>query len=110
MDDPTAGRAGLHEAAFRRVNENIRSGTTVVDAEQPLGFVCECAVLGCTAIVELTLPEYEQVRADPRRFLTAEGHDLPEVERVVGRCRDHLVVEKVADEAVSIAEATDPRG
>lgn len=109
MDDPTAVRAGLNEAAFRRVNESIRSGTTVADVERPFGFVCECAVIGCNAVIELTLPEYERVRRDPHRFLIAPGHELAEVERVVERHDDHAVVEKVGGHARAVAEASDPR-
>lgn len=109
MDDPTAVRAGLNEAAFRRVNEGIRAGTGLADATRAFGFVCECAVVGCNQVIELTLPEYERVRRYPRRFVVAVGHDLPEVERVVERRGDHTVVEKLDGPATAVVEATDPR-
>lgn len=109
MDDPTARRAGLNEAAFRRVNESIRSSTTLADADRRFGFVCECAVIGCTAVVELTLPEYERLRSDPRRFVLAPGHELPEIERVVEDTPRFAVVEKTAEAGRVVAEQSDPR-
>jgi hypothetical protein len=37
------------------------------------------------------------------------GHEVLDVERVVGRDDDYVVVEKVPQEAVRVAEETDPR-
>jgi hypothetical protein len=72
-------------------------------------FRCECARLGCTEIIELSVDEYEEVRANPRRFIVADGHQQPEFETVVERRSDYLVVEK-RDEAGRMAEVTNPRG
>ena len=56
----------------------------------------------------MSVEAYEAVRASPRRFLVLEGHETPEVERVVERHPAYVVVEKL-DEAARVAEETDPR-
>jgi hypothetical protein len=97
-------RAGFNEAAFREVNEHIEASP----AAGRLTFRCECARLGCTDLLELGRAEYEAVRAHPRRFLVAVGHELPAVEEVVERHDDYLVVEKHGASG-GVAERADPR-
>ncbi len=101
-------RAGANESAFREVNEAIERGQWPGDEANQVSFRCECAELGCTEIIELTVGEYERVRANPRRFIVAVGHEQPEVETVVERSADYVVVEK-RDRAADLAEANDPR-
>jgi hypothetical protein len=101
-------RKGLNEARFREVNEAIERGHPAQGVDEPVAFSCECGVLGCNVLVELTVVEYEAVRADARRFLLVPGHDDPEVERVVLQRPDYVVVEKFG-EAGRAAESTDPR-
>jgi hypothetical protein len=48
------------------------------------------------------------VRENPRRFLVLPGHEDLQVDRVMERHKDYLVVEKVA-KASEIAEEHDPR-
>jgi hypothetical protein len=109
MSSEKKERAGVSEAAFRAVNEAIERGQWPGEEASAVRFRCECARLGCTEIIELTVAEYERVRASPRRFVVAIGHEQPDVETVVERDLDYLVVEK-RDEAGALAEATDPRG
>jgi hypothetical protein len=101
-------RIARNEAAFRRVNESLEAERPPADPGRALPFVCECAKLGCTAPVELTAAEYEELRGHPRRFIVADGHVAPG-EIVVARHGDHLIVEK-AGEAGAIAAELDPRG
>jgi hypothetical protein len=53
--------------------------------------------------------EYEDVRADPRRFVVVPGHERSELETVIRAERDYVVVQK-REEAGVRAEKTDPRG
>lgn len=108
MDETTQRRVAANESSFRELNESIERGRWPGEEEAPAAFRCECAQLGCSQMLELTVREYERVRAHPRRFLVADDHHLPEVEDVVERFENYLVVEK-RGEAGELAEATDPR-
>lgn len=109
MNDERQRRGGAGEAVFRRINEAIERGQWPGDEADQVSFRCECARLGCTQIIEMTVGEYERVRRSPRRFVVAIGHEQPDVESVVDRRTDYLVVEK-RDTAAEVAEATDQRG
>jgi hypothetical protein len=108
LDDELQRRLASNEAVFRKVNEGIERGQWPGDENQSVGFRCECARLGCNSLVELTPHEYERVRSNPRRFVMIAGHELPEVEHVVGRTDGYFVVEK-HDQAGVLAQETDPR-
>jgi hypothetical protein len=59
-------------------------------------------------LLTLTPSEYEQIRSDPRHFVVLAGHELPDVERIVERRGEIVIVEKV-DAAADEAQARDPR-
>lgn len=103
-----AGRIGRNEGLFRQVNEAIARGLWPEDRMRLVGFRCECARLDCNTPIQLTLSEYEHIRASPRRFAVVRGHEIPGVETVVETHPGYLVVEK-EHEAGAVAEATDPR-
>jgi hypothetical protein len=108
VDDELQRRLASNEAVFREVNEGIERGQWPGEDSEPVGFRCECARLGCNRLLELTVPEYEHVRAHPRRFVMVRGHELPTVETVVEQMPGYLIVEK-RDETGEHAEETDPR-
>jgi hypothetical protein len=88
-------RAARNEALFREVNDNIagledRYGTTTTE---PV-FVCECADAGCTERLAVEPDVYRRVREQGRLFLVLPGHEDPQLERIVERHRDYLIVEK----------------
>lgn len=89
---------------FRAANEAILGPARGRD---PLTFICECGDEMCFDVIELTLEEYESVRADGRCFAIASGHEgdgdsvLTEVERFT-------LVEKVGA-GMRIATDRDPR-
>lgn len=97
-------RAARNEALFREVNENIarleeRHGTTVTD---PV-YICECANAGCAEQLAIEPDTYRRVRQEPRRFFVRPGHEEAQLERVVERHREYLIVEKTG-EAGRVAE------
>ena len=99
-------RAARNEALFREVNENIarleeRHGTT---ATAPV-YVCECANAACAEQIAIDPETYRRVRTDPRLFFVRAGHEDPQLERIVERHADYLVVEKTG-EAGDVAEQT----
>lgn len=105
-EDRLVERAAAAEVNGRQVNEAIERGTNAAGAAV---FVCECGNLGCNATVELTIVDYEQVRSGFDRFLVVPGHELPDIERVVERHGDYVVVAKRDGQAVAIAAVTDER-
>ena len=83
VDKGHQNRIGRNKSLFRNVNEAIESGRWQGEEGLLTAFRCECGRLGCSDLIELTLREYERVRADPRRFVLAIGHEMPEAERIV---------------------------
>ena len=106
--DERGDRIARNEVAYRDVNEAISAGRAGRETAGPRPFVCACGQIGCNELVELTMAEYEAVRADPRRFFMLAGHEIPDVEDVIERHERYLVAEKTAKEA-AIAEELDPR-
>jgi hypothetical protein len=101
-------RAAANEATIRDVNEGIERGQWPGEEDTPVGFRCECARLGCNQLVELSVREYEEIRANPRRFVVVPGHEFADVETVVEATAGYVIVEK-RDLAGEAAERHDPR-
>ena len=96
------------EALFRDVNERIAESAERFDAEST-EFICECADAACAERVEVSLEEYEEVRADATTFLLAPGHSHDDIERVIDdRGRFH-VVEKMHRAVRATVKRLDPR-
>lgn len=106
MDRELQRRIANNEDTFRDVNDGIARGQWPGEPGQPISFRCECARLGCNALIELTLADYERVRKHGRRFVLVPGHEIPEVETVVERYDAYAVAEK-RDEAGRLAERLD---
>jgi hypothetical protein len=77
VDDDGQRRAAANEARLRDVNKAIERGHYPAEEGERVGFRYECARLGCDRVIELTIGEYEQVRAHPRRFLLIQAHEVP---------------------------------
>jgi hypothetical protein len=108
--DERIRRIGENEALYRQVNERVEEindafGTVTGVSE----IMCECGSLECSA--QLTVPRevYEQVRANPARFLISPGHEFPEAETVVERHEAYVIVRKDPGPARRVAEETDTR-
>lgn len=109
MEAKKQRRAAANEATIRDVNEGIERGQWPGEEDAPVGFRCECARLGCNQLVELSVREYEEIRANPRRFVVVPGHEFHDVETVVESRAGYVIVEK-QDQAAEVAERHDPRG
>jgi anti-sigma regulatory factor (Ser/Thr protein kinase) len=100
-------RVASNQTTTRRViNEAIEEGRQT--AARLIGFVCECGALGCGVVLELSIDEYEHVRADGRQFVVAKGHATPGDEIVGSVDQRFVIVTKRGDDAAS-ALAADPR-
>lgn len=99
-----------NETLFREVNERIEEVNEAFGLDDgPVDFLCECGDDACTAPINLTLREYEDLRSEPTHFAVVPGHEIAGVERVVARNERYAVVEKLAGPAARVAEQHDPR-
>ena len=108
MTDEVQERIGTNESVFRQINEGIERGQWPGEEDSPVGFRCECARLGCNELLELSVREYEDIRAHSRWFIVVPGHERLDVEIVVERHPEYLIVEKL-DQAGETAVENDPR-
>ncbi|HEY2311581.1 MAG TPA: hypothetical protein VGH46_10785 [Gaiellaceae bacterium] len=107
--DAREERLARNETLFRSVNENIEEAATSSQFDDhTFEFFCECSNIDCTRLLPMTVSEYERVRADPKQFVVAPGHELPEIEYVVVRKDAYQVVIKEGDAADFVTEH-DPR-
>jgi hypothetical protein len=83
VSDNSWERIARHREARRAVNEAIRRGNRDGDGVRP--FLCECGVLGCNELVELTPPEYADLCTRPQHYVVCTGHDGDSEAPVVGR-------------------------
>ena len=108
MDEGSERRIAQTEGLFRTANEAIERGLWPNEERETVRFRCECGRVACHGVVELTLAEYEEVRADPRHFVVIPGHEAPGVETVVEQRERYLVVSKIGLGGAE-ADRTDPR-
>jgi hypothetical protein len=107
-------RAAENEDLFRRLNERLHvlasvAASAIESSEAPERFLCECAQVRCSQVIELTPEEYRRVRETNRRFLVVPdvSHTSPDLEIVVERHERYWVVEKLGEageEADSLAD------
>lgn len=109
MGEDQEGRIARNQSLFREANEAIERGLWPGQSQRAVRFRCECARFDCGGAVELDLGDYERVRQNSKWFLVVPGHEVPDVEIVIERRPDLLVVEKQG-EAGEVADRKDPRG
>jgi len=107
-------RAAENEDLFRRLNERLHTlatiaSSSVLEADTPERFLCECSQTDCSRVLELTPTEYRSVRATNRRFLVFpdSAHTEPDLETVIEQHEGFWVVEKngeAGEEAENLAE------
>jgi hypothetical protein len=108
--DERGRRVGQNEVLFREINERLRElgeGFSLVSEEAE--FVCECANSSCADRVRMSLPAYEEIRAEATRFFVIKGHEELDYERIVDDREQYLVVEKLPGGPAGIAIRDDPR-
>ena len=107
--DSREARLAHNEVVFRSVNESIEQQAITFGGLDAYEFICECAQSTCFDRIELTLGEYERVRAEGTRFVVVPGHENPEVELVVETYPTFSLVEKDGPAGI-VADDEDPRG
>lgn len=108
--DSREERVARNEAMHRAVNreiENVAEGFGERAADT-IEVLCECGQPGCTSLLSLTIRDYDRVHGQRDRFIVAQGHRDPELERVVEETDEYLVVDKFG-EAEATAEEEERR-
>ena len=87
-------RVARNEELFQVVNRQI------VKLEETLGtrtfaMVCECGKKHCLDGFDVEAVVYQRVRTNPLLFFVVPGHEDQQVEKVLERTPQYLVVEKV---------------
>ena len=90
---PREMRLAHNEALFREVNERIAEAADPA-AGRPLHLICECASVGCEAILAVPLDDYRWIREQPRLFLIAPDHPAAEGESLVGQHAGFNLIER----------------
>jgi hypothetical protein len=98
-------RAAKSQSLFREVNERIGE---LAGSASYASFVCECATESCDEAVSLTREEYERIRAASNSFFVIKGHEVGEIEEIIGSADGYVVVAKLGSGA-AVAERLDPR-
>jgi hypothetical protein len=101
-------QAAKNEAAFRSVNERLQEKADELElGARRTPFLCECEDERCTEVILLQRSDYEDVRAHPRRFIVAPGHQ-GEDDQLVRDDAGFAVIEKHGEEG-ELVEQQDPR-
>ena len=98
-------RLARRQTLFRELNERIEELTDGHD--KSIQILCECSDTDCLVTLDLSKEDYERVRSVPTWFAIERGHEIPEIERMVGEFDGYVVVEKTV--AQEYAEETEPR-
>jgi hypothetical protein len=105
--DERERRMTQNETLFREVNERVQEIATDIGGGA-YEYVCECANIDCTYMIELTRAEYESLRADGTHFVVRPLHYTPEIETLVAEHESYWIVRKTG-EAGDLASSLDPR-
>lgn len=105
-----ATRMGKNEALFRQVNERLREiGESFSLVTERSDFVCECTHATCAEPIQMSLEDYERLRAQPEWFALRPGHEIVALERVVEQHDGYNIVEKHEGGPAELARDADPR-
>ena len=109
MAETSRERIARNQSAYRKINEAIREGREDDDDARVRPYLCECALVGCNELIELAVADYEAVRQSSRRFVIAEGHEIPDAESIVDAPADGAVVVEKDSDLAPITRELDPR-
>ena len=88
-------RVARNEELFQVVNRQIAKLEKTLGSPKTFAMVCECGKKHCLDGFEVEPAVYQRVRTNPLLFFVVPGHEDPQVEEVLERTPEYLVVEKV---------------
>lgn len=95
MNSSREERVARNEELFQVVNRQIAKLEETLGHPKTFAMVCECSKKHCLEGFEVEPAVYQRVRSNPRLFFLVPGHEDPQVEKVLERTPQYLVVEKV---------------
>jgi hypothetical protein len=103
-------RVSRNEAMYRSVNREIEQASreSSQGSHDRIQVLCECGEEACSETLELTFAEYDDAHRQRDRFVVVPGHENEQIEHVVTRTDQYLVVDKFGD-AERVAEAEERR-
>jgi hypothetical protein len=87
-----ASKRDRNQEPFRNANERLKARLADLAWGEQIPYVCECPDPDCMEVVELTLAEYEDVRARENAYLIAPGHEHRLRGTVIDRRETYVVV------------------
>ena len=98
MDDSTRRRLTKNEVIFRAVNEDAQDFIRHTKGDKAqLDFYCECSHRSCTQRITLSTEQYANLHGNKRQFIAIDGHELPEIEKIVSKEDGYNVIEKYSN-------------
>jgi hypothetical protein len=100
MDYQSERRLVENEVIVKKLNERLKKTVktlleTTDSDEVELLFNCECSDLQCDARIKIGLKTYENIHKRKDYFTLTRGHEIPEIEDVVERNEDYIIVQKL---------------
>ena len=107
----TQERVARNEALFREANEGIQEAASTYEVLERIPFICECTDESCRELLVLSMGEYEEIRRNPKHFLSVPGHvrAAQGAAEVVDERGRYTIIEKTGY-AGDLVERLDPRG
>ena len=103
-------RIGKNEELFRQLNEKIESiNRSFGTVSELMLVVCECGNQECIEQIEMSIPEYEEIRSDVTSFAVKPGHEESDVEQVVAKKPGYWTIKKRPGAPARIAQELDTR-
>lgn len=102
-------RVARNEATSREINEGIQEAHDGAAPDDQVRIFCECGHRSCERVIAITMPEYERVRSDGRRFAVVRDHVIPDVEDIMEETDRYVVVVKRDGTPADVAVEEDPR-
>jgi hypothetical protein len=102
-------RIARNEATSRHINEGLEEAHEGSPSDRYIRVVCECGRDSCDRVIAITVPEYEGVRSDSRRFALVRDHVIADIEQVVDENDRFVVAIKREGTPAEVASEEDPR-
>ena len=102
-------RITKNETRLRELNERIQESWESHPVDTQTDILCECGIQDCDMFIKVTKVEYEDVRADARKFIIVREHLVTDVDDVIIETDRFMVVAKREGMPATVATETDPR-